>query len=139
MCFTVGEFAYPAPPGNGAPTRPPSPFTLMNHVIAALIGMSKYKPPPRVICYVEIYHGLNGWVDIWCNIFEPGFRPRKSIYKQMCSALTCVRAAAFWWAGTHGSMDGLYFPKMSTRPVADLYENTSPPGARVTGIKSLTF
>ena len=111
----------------------------MNHVIAAPIGMSKYKPLPHVMCYDDFDNGLNGWMDLRCNLVEPGFRPRKSIYKQMRSAPTCLSAAAFGWAGTHGSMDGLYSLKLSTRPVADRYENMPAPGASSMAIKRLTF
>lgn len=111
----------------------------MNHVVACPIGLSKFNPLPHIVCYDDFDNGLCGWMDLRTNLVEPGFRPRKSIYDKQRSAPVALSPAAFGWAGTHGSMNGLYSLKLSTRPVADRYEEMPMPGATSTAIKRLTF
>jgi hypothetical protein len=111
----------------------------MNHIIAAPIGLSKYKPLSKILCYDDFDHGLNGWIDLRCNLVEPGFYPRKSVYDKMQAAPVALSAAAYGWSGTHGSMNGLYSLKLSTRPVADRYERMPKPGASSAAIKRLTL
>ena len=110
----------------------------MNHVIACPIGLSKFNPLPHIVCYDDFDNGLNGWMDLRTNLVEPGFNPRKSIYDKQKTAPLALSPAAFGWAGTHGSLDGLYSLKLSTRPVADRYEAMPKPGATSTALKRLT-
>jgi hypothetical protein len=110
----------------------------MNHLLAYPIGLGKFNPLPHIVCYDDFDNGLNGWMDLRANLVEPGFNPRKSVFDKQRTGPVGLSAAAFGWAGTHGSVDGLYSLKLSTRPVADRYEAMPKPGATSTVIKRLS-
>ena len=111
----------------------------MNNVIAYPVGLSKFQPLPHILCYDDFDNGLNGWIDLHPNHTEPGFKARKSIYDKTKGAPLSLSTASFGWAGTHGSIDGLYSMKLSTRPVAGRYEEMPLPGASSHAVKRLTF
>lgn len=111
----------------------------MNHTIAYPVGLSKYKPLPHILCYDDFDHGLNGWIDLHPNHTQEGYKARESIYDKTKSGPLSLSTASYGWAGTHGSMDGIYSLKLATRPVAGRYEEMPVPGASSHAIKRLSF
>ena len=111
----------------------------MEHVIALDAGLSKYQPLKRIICYDDFDKGLNGWIDLHPNYVGTDFNTlRYSHVDKTQWGPMMLSSASFRLAGTHGSMDGTYSLKLSTRPVANTYTEAPAPGSLSHGIKRLT-
>jgi hypothetical protein len=111
----------------------------MNTTIAYPVALAKYQPLPHVVCFDDFDRGLNGWMDLHPNHTHPGFKQRPSVYDKTKGGPVCLSTASFGWAGTHGSLDGIYSLKLATRPVAGRYEEMPVPGAISHSIKRLSF
>lgn len=111
----------------------------MEHIIALDAGLSKYQPLKRIICYDDFDKGLNGWMDLHPNHVGKDFNTLRfsHVDKTQWGPLM-LSSASFRLAGTHGSMDGTYSLKLSTRPVANTYTEAPAPGSLSHGIKRLT-
>jgi hypothetical protein len=104
-----------------------------------MYSVNKYKPLENILCYDDFDHGLHGWMILVPNIqsdvmdYFPGHKQYAEWGQPMLSSAT------FSYAGTHGSMNGTYSMKLSSRPVAG--PPAEPPAAGSTGhaIKRLTF
>jgi hypothetical protein len=111
----------------------------MEHLIALDAGLSKYQPLKRIICYDDFDKGLNGWMDLHPNYVGKDFNTlRYSHVDKTQWGPLMLSSASFRLAGTHGSMDGTYSLKLSTRPVANTYTEAPAPGSLSHGIKRLT-
>jgi hypothetical protein len=110
----------------------------MSSHISYPIGLSRFKPLPQIVCYDDFDKGLNGWIDLQPNHTEAGFKARKSVFDKTRGGPLSLSTGSFGWAGTHGSMDGLYSLKLATRPVAGPYEKMPVPGATSHAVKRLT-
>ena len=101
--------------------------------------LGKYNPLPRIICYDDFDRGTCGWVDLTPNLVEPGFKPVLSSLDVSQWGPTMLSSATFPYVGTHGSMDGVYSLKLSTRPVANPYTEAPRPGSLGHALKRLTM
>lgn len=108
-------------------------------MIALDVRFSKYQPLKKIICYDDFDKGLNGWIDLHPNYVGKDFNTLRYSYvdKTQWGPLM-LSSASFPLAGTHGSMSGTYSLKLSTRPVANAYEDAPAPGSLSHGIKRLT-
>lgn len=111
----------------------------MEHVIALDAGLNKYQPLKKIICYDDFDKGLNGWMDLHPNYVGKNFNTlRYSHVDKTQWGPLMLSSASFRLSGTHGSMDGTYSLKLSTRPVANPYTEAPAPGSLSHGIKRLT-
>lgn len=111
----------------------------MEHVIALDAGLSKYQPLKKIICYDDFDKGLNGWMDLHPNYVGENFNTlRFSHVDKTQWGPIMLSSASFRFAGTHGSMDGTFSMKLSTRPIAGPYTEAPVPGSLSHGIKRLT-
>ncbi|SIN71743.1 DUF6772 family protein [Chitinophaga niabensis] len=111
----------------------------MEHVIALDAGMNKYQPLKKIICYDDFDKGLNGWMDLHPNYVGKDFNTlRYSHVDKTQWGPLMLSSASFRLAGTHGSMDGTYSLKLSTRQAANPYTEAPAPGSLSHGIKRLT-
>jgi hypothetical protein len=107
-------------------------------VIAYERGLSKFKPLDRVITYDDFDQGFNGWMDLTPNFVEEDYRSFTSVVDLESWAPTMLSAAPMRFAASHGSMDGTYSLKLTTRPHAARYEDPPAPGSMGTAIKRLS-
>lgn len=111
----------------------------MEQVIALDAGLNKYQPLKKIICYDDFDKGLNGWMDLHPNYVGKDFNTlRYSHVDKTQWGPLMLSSASFRLAGTHGSMNGTYSLKLSTRPVANPYTEAPAPGSLSHGIKRLT-
>lgn len=111
----------------------------MKHVIALDAGLNKYQPLKKIICYDDFDKGFNGWMDLHPNYVGKDFNTLRHSHvdKTQWGPLT-LSSASFRLTGTHGSMDGTYSLKLSTRQAANPYTEAPAPGSLAHGIKRLT-
>lgn len=111
----------------------------MKHVIALDAGLNKYQPLKKIICYDDFDKGFNGWMDLHPNYVGKDFNTLRHSHvdKTQWGPLT-LSSASFRLTGTHGSMDGTYSLKLSTRQAASPYTEAPAPGSLAHGIKRLT-
>lgn len=110
----------------------------MQTIMAYDQGLSKYKPLNTILCYDDFDHGANGWVDLTPNFTLPGFNARESIIDKTNWGPTMLSTTTFSYVGTHGSMNGLYSLKLTTRPVAARHEEPPVAGSMGHAIKRLS-
>ncbi|HML20288.1 MAG TPA: hypothetical protein PKD09_01490 [Aggregatilinea sp.] len=111
----------------------------MNHTIAFPPGLSRFQPLPTILCYDDFDRGTNGWVDLKPNYRFEGFEPRKGPLDLTRWGPTMLSSATFAFPGTHGSMDGTYSLKLTTRPIANPYEQIPAPGSLGHAIKRMAM
>ncbi|MDR0877877.1 MAG: hypothetical protein LBN21_07470 [Treponema sp.] len=104
-----------------------------------MYSVNKYKPLENILCYDDFDKGLHGWMVLVPNIRADrmDYFPEHKKYAEWGPPM--LSSATFGYAGTHGSMNGTYSMKLSSRPIAG--PPTEPPVAGSTGhaIKRLTF
>ncbi|SDS57342.1 DUF6772 family protein [Microlunatus soli] len=110
----------------------------MQPVLAYERGLSKFKPLDRVITYDDFDHGFNGWMDLTPNFVEEDYRSFPSIVDLERWAPSMLSAAPMRFAASHGSMEGTYSLKLTTRPTAARYEEPPAAGSMGTAIKRLS-
>ena len=101
-------------------------------------GLGKFRPLSRVITYDDFDLGFNGWMDLTPNFVYADFRSDASVVDLEKWAPTMLSAAPMRFAASHGSMEGTYSLKLSTRPVANRYEEPLAPGGMGIAIKRLS-
>ena len=109
----------------------------MKRVLSYDGGLAKYQPLARIITYDDFDRGFNGWMDLTPNFVHEDYRSFESIVDLEHWAPTMLSAAPMRFAATHGSMEGTYSLKLSTRPNANRYEEPPAPGSMGTAIKRL--
>lgn len=110
----------------------------MNNQVSFGGGMSRFSPLRYVLCYDDFDKGLCGWLNLMPNYTLENFKVRKSIIEKTQWGPLMLSTATYRFPGTHGSMDGIYSLKLSTRPVARPYEEPPAPGSISHAIKRLT-
>ena len=111
----------------------------MDRVLAFEPSLSRFRPLEDIICYDDFDKGPNGWVDLTPNFKFENFEPRKGPIDLTQWGPVMLSTASFSLVGTHGSMDGIYSLKLSTRPVAGPYEEKPVPGSMGHAIKRLSM
>lgn len=118
----------------------------MNKQIIYDYGLSNFNPLENIVCYDDFDRGLCGWTNLMPNYTSKGFLPT---YTRDGAAETdgivdktqwgpiMLSSASFRFPGTHGSMNGTYSLKLSTRPEANKYEAPPAPGGMSFAIKRL--
>ena len=101
-------------------------------------GLGKFRPLSRVITYDDFDLGFNGWMDLTPNFVYADFRSDASVVDLEKWGPTMLSAAPMRFAASHGSMEGTYSLKLSTRPVANRYEEPLAPGGMGIAIKRLS-
>ena len=92
-----------------------------------MLGLSRFDPMKRVICFDDFDRGFCGWTQLVGN-YEHDLDSMLPGYAQHTQPQ--LSNLSHWDAGTHGSIDGTYALKLATRARA---------GAQNTAIKRLTF
>jgi len=92
-----------------------------------MLGLSRFDPMKRVICFDDFDRGFCGWTQLVGN-YEHDLDSMLPGYAQHTQPQ--LSNLSHWDAGTHGSVDGTYALKIATRARA---------GAQNTAIKRLTF
>jgi len=111
----------------------------MEHLVALDQGLSKYQPLKRILAYDDFDRGLCGWIDLHPNYVGRDFNTlRYSLVDKTQWGPIMLSSASFRLAGTHGSLDGTYSMKLSTRPVARPYTEAPAPGSLSHSIKRMT-
>lgn len=102
------------------------------------LRLSKFRPLSTVLAYDDFDNGSCGWVDLTPNFTLDKFNARPSIIDKAKWGPTMLSTATFPYVGTHGSMDGIYSLKLTTRPIANPYEQVPAPGSMGHAIKRLS-
>lgn len=111
----------------------------MNRTIALDQGIEKYSPLETILCYDDFDRGLCGWVDLKPNYRYEDFEPFEGPVDLTRWGPTMLSTATFSFPGTHGSMNGIYSLKVSTRGTANRYEKKPAPGSMGHAIKRLSM
>jgi len=101
---------------------------------------SRFQPLDKVLVYDVFNTGFNGWMEIMPNFNEaPDFGESPSILSKHQWPPVMLSTATFRYPGSHGSLSGQYSLKVSTRPVANPYQEMPRPGSMGQAIKRLSF
>ena len=102
-------------------------------------GLSKFQPLKHILCFDDFDRGLCGWMSLMPNYTLENFGVRNSVVEKTQWGPVMLSSATYRFPGTHGSMDGIYSLKMSTRPVARPYEQPPAPGSMSHAVKRLSM
>ena len=112
----------------------------MNKTITYPLGIDRFNPLSRILTYDVFNHGYNGWLALMPNFTQaPDFDVRYSIVDKTQFPPGMLSSATYRYPGTHGAMSGAYSLKISTRPVANRYEDPPAPGSLGHAIKRLSI
>ena len=101
---------------------------------------SRFQPLDRILIHDVFHTGFNGWMEIMPNFNEaPDFDESPSILVKHQWAPVMLSTATFRYPGSHGALSGQYSLKVSTRPVANPYQEMPRPGSMGHAIKRLSF
>ena len=103
------------------------------------VGLEKFSPLKHILTYDDFDHGTCGWLDLKPNHTQKDFRPLASIIDKTRWGPSMLSTASFGYAGTHGSMDGIYSLKLTTHPAAARYEEPPIAGSLGAAIKRMSF
>jgi hypothetical protein len=110
----------------------------VQHVLSYERGLEKFRPLARVVTYDDFDQGFNGWLDLTPNFVYEDFRTEAGVVNLERWGPTMLSAAPMRFAASHGSMEGTYSLKLTTRPVANRYEEPLAPGSMGLAIKRLS-
>ncbi len=110
----------------------------MQRVLSYERGLEKFQPLARVLTYDDFDLGFNGWLDLTPNFVYEDFRQHETQVDLASWAPCMLSAAPMRFASSHGSLEGTYSLKLSTKPVANRYEEPPAPGSMGTAIKRLS-
>jgi hypothetical protein len=110
----------------------------MKKVVAYERGLEKFDPLSRILVHDDFDLGFNGWLDLTPNFVQDDYRQQRSRLDLTRWAPTMISSAPMRFASSHGSMEGTYSLKLSTRPVAGPYEQPPVPGGMGVAIKRLS-
>ena len=111
---------------------------MQNHVFLRERGLEKFNPLARIITYDDFDLGFNGWMDLTPNFVYPDYQQAPGPIDVARWAPTMLSSAPMRFASSHGSMEGTYSLKLSTRPVASRWEEPVVPGSMGCAIKRLS-
>lgn len=103
------------------------------------VDLSRFRPLKTVLCYDDFDKGMNGWVDLTPNFRLPAYKPVEGPVLLTRWGPTMLSTASFPLVGTHGSMNGIYSLKLTTRPIAGRFEDPPAAGSMGQALKRLTF
>ncbi len=102
--------------------------------------LSRFQPLERVLIYDVFDTGFNGWMEIMPNFNEkPYFEESPSILKKDQWMPAMLSTATYRYPGSHGSFSGQYSLKVSTRAIANPYDQKPAPGSMGHAIKRFSF
>ncbi len=102
--------------------------------------LSRFQPLNKVLVHDVFNTGFNGWMEIMPNFCEaPNFEESPSIMVKHQWPSLMLSTATFRYPGSHGALSGQYSLKLSTRPVANRYDQPPAPGSMCQAIKRLSF
>lgn len=96
-----------------------------------------FTPLPRVLVADDFDTGMNGWLDLRPNFVAPGFREHSDEIDLIHWGPTMLSSATFAFGGTHGSAQGTYSLKISSRATAAPADEPPAPGSMGLAIKRL--
>ncbi|ANY06003.1 DUF6772 family protein [Pseudonocardia sp. HH130630-07] len=97
-----------------------------------------YDPLPRVLTADDFDDGMNGWLDLRPNFVAPDFREHSDDIDLIHWGPTMLSSATFAFGGTHGSANGTYSLKISSRAAAAPADQPPAPGSMGLAIKRLS-
>ncbi len=104
------------------------------------LATSRFQPLSRILVCDVFSSGLNGWMSLMPNFTQaPNFDTRESVVVKHQWPPVMLSTATYRYPGTHGALSGAYSLKLSTRPVANRYEEMPAPGSLGHAIKRLSF
>ncbi len=103
------------------------------------VGLSKFKPLERILCYDDFDTGLNGWTELTGNYQQDKMAvvPGHELFTDLRPPM--LSSATFPFVGTHGSMNGTYSMKLATRAMAAGAGEPIRRGGFAQTLKRLTF
>jgi hypothetical protein len=116
--------------------------SLFNHFmhIHLPFTMTRFQPLENILTHDVFSNGLNGWMTLMPNFTQaPDFDTRESIVVKHQWPPIMLSSATYRYPGTHGALSGTYSLKVSTRPVANRYEQMPAPGSLGHAIKRMSF
>ncbi|GAA3650029.1 DUF6772 family protein [Microbacterium marinilacus] len=96
-----------------------------------------FDPLPRVLVADDFDRGMSGWLDLRPNFVAPGFREHSEDIDLIHWGPTMLSSATFTFGGTHGSAQGTYSLKISSRAAAAPPDQPPAPGSMGLSIKRL--
>lgn len=108
-------------------------------VIAHDYTLSKFRPLSHILCCDDFDRGSCGWMDIKPNHTQKDFRPLNSMIDKTRWGPSMLSTATYGYAGTHGSMHGIYSLKLQTRPISRRYEEPPIAGSLSSSVKRLSI
>lgn len=98
-----------------------------------------FSPLPRVLVADDFDTGMNGWLDLRPNFVAPDFREHSDEIDLIHWGPTMLSSATFAFGGTHGSAQGTYSLKISSRAAAGAADQPPAPGSMGLSIKRLAL
>lgn len=96
-----------------------------------------FDPLPRVLVADDFDNGMSGWLDLRPNFVGPDFREHSDDIDLIHWGPTMLSSATFAFGGTHGSAQGTYSLKISSRASAAPADQPPAPGSMGLAIKRL--
>ncbi|WP_440710701.1 DUF6772 family protein [Herbiconiux sp. YIM B11900] len=96
-----------------------------------------FDPLPRVLVADDFDTGMNGWLDLRPNFVAEGFREHSDEIDLIHWGPTMLSSATFAFGGTHGSAQGTYSLKVSSRAAAAAADQPPAAGSMGLAIKRL--
>ncbi|WP_348788863.1 DUF6772 family protein [Leifsonia sp. NPDC080035] len=96
-----------------------------------------FDPLPRILVADDFDRGMSGWLDLRPNFVAPGFREHSDEVDLIHWGPTMLSSATFAFGGTHGSAQGTYSLKISSRAAAAAADQPPAPGSMGLAIKRL--
>lgn len=96
-----------------------------------------FDPLPRVLIADDFDRGMSGWLDLRPNFVAPGFREHSDDIDLIHWGPTMLSSATFAFGGTHGSAQGTYSLKVSSRAAAAAPDEPPAAGSMGLAIKRL--
>lgn len=97
-----------------------------------------FDPLPRILVADDFDSGMNGWLDLRPNFVAPGFREHSDEIDLIHWGPTMLSSATFAFGGTHGSAQGTYSLKVSSRAAAAAPNEPPAAGSMGLAIKRLS-
>jgi hypothetical protein len=100
-------------------------------------ALDRFQPLEHLVTHDDFDDGMQGWMDLTPNFVNEDFRQHRTQVDLADWAPIMLTGAPMRFASSHGSMDGTYSLKLSTRPVANRYEEQPAAGSQGVAIKRL--
>lgn len=101
-------------------------------------SLQKFSPLANIVTYDDFDRGFNGWLDLTPNFVNEDYQQHPTAVDLADWAPIMLSNAPMRLASSHGSMEGTYSLKLSTRPVANRYAEIPAAGSMGAAIKRLS-